>query len=89
MSNVVKRWKVLDWPARPASTRPLMLCCPRCQTDQQLEVGHTPGGVIIAAMALTIVFDPPNYKPRDNFMPESIQCRNCRKIFSSEVTHVR
>lgn len=83
MSTAVKTWKVLSWLDRPAKTRAYMLCCPHCETDQQLEIGDTPGGVIIAALGLGLVFDPPSYSPPTNCMPDTIQCRYCKKIFES------
>jgi tRNA pseudouridine(38-40) synthase len=45
--------------------------------------------IIIAACGLNLIFDPPGFRPPSNFMPDSIQCRGCRKIFESEVDHVR
>ena len=73
------------WHDRPAVTRPLALCCPNCGTDAWLDIGETPGGTIIAALALGLIFDPPGYRPPKNFLPDELRCRKCRKIFSVEV----
>ena len=81
MSNNVKTWKVLRWDKRPENVRPYFLCCPKCGNDAELEIGPTPGGIIIAAIALGLIFDPAGYTPPPNTMPDEIQCRKCRKIF--------
>jgi len=86
----MKTWNVLTWNDKPEATRPIMLCCPKCGSDARLDIGETPGGIIIAAIGLGIVFDPPGYRPPSNFMPDEIKCRTCRKIFSSlEIADVR
>jgi hypothetical protein len=82
MSNQVKRWKVIHWPNRPQVHRQISPVCPKCGRDAVLEIGDTPGGTIIATIGLGIVFDPPGYVPPENFMPQEIQCRGCRSIWS-------
>jgi hypothetical protein len=84
MSNGVKRWKVLDWPDRPATARTISLACPKCGWDGELEVGEMPGALIVATIGLAIVFEPPGYAPPSNSMPEAIQCRGCRRVWASE-----
>lgn len=79
----VKTWKVLRWDDEPPTKRALFLACHLCENDAQIEIGPTPGGRIIAALGLGLIFDPADYKPPENFMPTEIQCRHCRKIFSS------
>lgn len=85
----MKTWNVLKWLNKPAKTHKVSLVCPHCGTDAVLEVGEAPGGTLIAAVGLNLIFDPPSYVPPDNFMPDEIKCRTCRKIFSGEVSDVR
>ncbi len=85
MSNKVKRWKVLDWPDRPVCERTIEPCCPRCGWDGELEIGPTPGALILATVGLGIVFEPSDYEPPKNFMPREIQCRGCRRIFTDKL----
>ncbi len=79
----MRTWKVLRWENRPERTWTLNLTCPACGTDADMEVAEIPGGLVIAAIGLALILDPPSFKPPENFMPDDIQCRNCRKIFLS------
>jgi hypothetical protein len=83
MSNG-RTWDVLSWPDKPESVRRVFLTCPKCGTDAAVDMGETPGGLMIAAIGLGIVFDPPGYIPPDNFMPPELRCRHCRRIFTSK-----
>jgi hypothetical protein len=83
MSNGhVKTWDVIDWPDEPAEKRDYELACNHCGNDAHIEIGPTPGGLIIAAIGLSLIFDPPGYKPPDNFMPKTIRCRHCRRVWT-------
>lgn len=84
MSNNVKRWKVLEWADKPTQLRTICPTCPKCGWDGELEVGPTPGATILATIGLGIVFDPPGYQPPAAFMPQAIQCRGCRRVWSTE-----
>ena len=81
MSNLVKTWRVIRWDHKPDAVRRLSLCCPNCGTDAEMDVGQTPGGIIIAAIGLGLIFFSSWYCPPDNFLADEIQCRTCRKIF--------
>ena len=83
MSND-RKWKVIDWPDRPTTASAICPVCPECGWDGELEVGATPGALVIATVGLGIVFEPSDYKPPSNFLPRAIQCRGCRRIWSSE-----
>lgn len=86
----MKTWKVRRWVDRPHPVRRVMLACPVCGTDAAIELGMTPGAALIAAIGLSLLFDPPGYVPPENTMPDEVQCRTCRKIFASqEVADVR
>lgn len=84
MLKRVKTWRILKWNDRPAVTESIELACPHCWTDAVVPIGPLPGGMIIAAIGLTLVFDPPGYRPPENFLPDELQCRACNKIFSDE-----
>lgn len=56
------------------------LSCPRCGASALIPVGPTKSP-IIAAIGLNLIFDEPSHKPDPSFMPDEIQCRNCRAIY--------
>ena len=86
----MKTWKVLRWDDKPDEVRQVMLICPVCGTDAGIDMGATPGALIIASIGLSLVFEPGGYVPPENVMPCEVQCRTCRKIFSSiETADVR
>ena len=86
----MRTWKTLGWRDKPIKTQSISLICPHCATDAEIDVGHTEGAMIIAAIGLGVIFDPPSYTPRDNFMPDRIQCRKCRRVYDSmETVNVR
>ena len=79
-------WKVLAWASKqppPAPEITLQMCCPNCGVEAALAM-TAPGCVVIGTVGLSVVFDSPSFKPATNFMPDVIQCRACRKIFSGE-----
>lgn len=80
----MKSWEIKKWSNRPTQTRTLALVCPSCGTDAEIEVSDAPGALIIAAIGLRIIFDPPGHRPPPNFMPDEIRCRSCRNVFSAE-----
>lgn len=80
----VKSWKVLQWNDRPPKVETILLACKHCKTDAAVPIGPLPGGMVIAAIGLNLIFDPPGYKPPVNFMPNEIQCRTCGKIYSDK-----
>lgn len=81
----------MEWPDKPPIARTIAPHCPKCGWDGELEIGATPGGLILATIGLNIVFDPADYVPPENFMPGAIKCRGCRRIFTAapEVADVR
>ena len=85
----MKTWKIVEWKDRPDKTTLESLCCPNCETDAEIPIGETPGGLVIAAIGINLIFDPPGYKPPKNFMPDTVRCRTCRKTFVSEESNVR
>lgn len=85
----MKTWNVTRWDSKPHKTHLISLICPHCGTDAALEVGDMPGASMIAAVGLSLIFDPPSYAPPDNTLPDEIKCRTCRKIFSGEDNDVR
>jgi len=76
-------WKVVQWSDKPERTRWVPLQC-ACGRDADCEVADVPGVLIIAAIGMGLVFDPPSFPPPANFMPEELQCRKCGRVYSSE-----
>jgi hypothetical protein len=80
----MKTWNPVKWDGKPDKVLPISLICPNCATEATLDIGEMPGGSIIAAVGLNLIFDPPGYKPPENSMPQRIRCRSCRVLFVSE-----
>lgn len=78
-----KTWKVLRWEHEHEADGVLELQCPCCEVDALLPT-FGPSPLIIAAIGLSLVFDPPGARPAPDFMPDEIQCRYCRRIFTSD-----
>lgn len=83
-----RTWKVLRWDNEPEIKYDLELACNQCGYDAHMPVGDH-GGLLIAAIGLGLVFDPPGHIPPANFMPTEIQCRKCRTIWEGGYGHVR
>ena len=79
-----KTWNTLSWTDRPERTRAISLICPFCGTDAELHIAETPSAKVIASIGLGVIFDPPSFLPPENFMPDELKCRTCRKIFSNK-----
>lgn len=82
-------WKIKSWANRPSKTKTIPLFCVNCGYEAEVECGNHDGAILLAVIGMGLIFDPPGYLPPENFLPEEIQCRACRKIFGSEVAHVR
>ena len=80
-----KTWKVLRFDCQqpaPAQEITVEMTCPGCRATAMLTMME-PGNPVIASIGLNLVFDDPDFTPPHKFMPEEIQCRSCRKIFSA------
>jgi hypothetical protein len=75
-----KTWKILSPFKSDGGT--VDLICPHCQADASVETnGRVP---VIAVVGLGLVLDPPGFPVPDDYLPTTIQCRQCRRIYSSE-----
>jgi len=80
----MRTWKSLAWINEPKDKSSIVLVCEGCGNESRCETAlHGP--VVIAAIGLRIVVDPPGAEVPDNFLPDEIQCRHCRRIYSSLV----
>jgi len=76
----MRTWKIIEWKNPPAKIEyfvPLDCSCgyeAECPTSIDLPV--------IASKGMSLIFDPPNYKPPDNYLPDVIKCRKCGRIYS-------
>lgn len=59
------------------------LTCPECGLAALCPI-KIDGPKIISTVGLRLVLDPPDAEVPDDFMPEEIQCKDCRTIFTSE-----
>jgi hypothetical protein len=76
-----KTWKVLEDGF--VGDDVIFLQC-RCGYDAAVPTRGELEVPIIAIFGMRIVFEQPSYEPPDTWMPHTIQCRNCRKIFTSK-----
>jgi hypothetical protein len=76
----VRTWKILG-DTGPYTGPPVPF---QCECGQEAEVPTTgdPGAPIIASFGMHLVFDPGDYVPPDGWLPKTIQCRSCRRIYS-------
>lgn len=81
-----KTWKVLKWvhPQTGEADGTIELACPKCERDAHIPTSGHPGVMIIAAFGLALITDPPGVAPRKDWMPDEIQCRGCRTIWTSD-----
>lgn len=78
----MRTWKCLRWTEKPEQTKTIVLACPRCGEDSEMQIGE-PGCLIIASIGLGLIFDPPGAVPAPHFMPDAVQCRHCKTIWES------
>ena len=74
-----KTWKVVKLGIKPVGT--ISLICPHCCTDAEMPIAATDSPVI-AAIALSLIFDDPTYKPTLPILPMTVRCRTCRRTFT-------
>lgn len=79
-------WKVLSWelPDGKVADGEIELACPLCGQDAVVPTHGAAGSPIIAAIGLALIFDDPGHVPPAEFLPGSIQCRQCRNVFAGQ-----
>lgn len=77
-----KTWKVLSWDQ--TQTGSIELSCPNCGNDAHLPTHGEPGALVIAAMGLSLIFDPAGHVPPKEWMPYEIKCRKCGAIYEDK-----
>lgn len=76
----VKTWKVLDYGRVPVDAGTVSFTCP-CGAEAEMPCLGRP----LAQIGAGIVFD----NDVDGYLPETVQCRRCRRILTGWSTHVR
>jgi hypothetical protein len=89
----MKTWRVLSWKSRPEGVpdgEPVELCCPHGEGHWALvPTAGPPGSMVIAVMGMSVVFDRPSNVPPTYWLPDEIQCRKCRRIYSRDSATAR
>lgn len=80
----MKTWKVLRWDDEPEDKTTINLGCPHCGTDAEMPIRANCGMTVIASMGLSLVFDAPSKIPPENYLPNEVKCRYCRRIFTDK-----
>jgi hypothetical protein len=80
----MKTWRVLG--KFPGADGSIPLQCHHCDQDAECPTRGRPGALLIAILGMGLVFDPPGHVPPDDWMPREIQCRKCRRIYTSQRT---
>ncbi len=66
-----------------SAAEPIEMTCPECQATITVRPRYPLNdALVIATIGLGVVFDPPGYKPPKDWLPDSIQCPRCRKLFT-------
>jgi len=79
-----RTWKILQWTHRPELTRTVELRC-ACGRWAHCEATEV-DALIIAVIGMGVVFDPPNYHPPENFLPDIIKCRKCGREYNNQTS---
>ena len=77
----MRKWKVVQWTGKPedvAAWVPL-----DCPCGYEAKCPASVRAPIIAAVGMRLVFDPPDYQPPENYLPDIIKCRKCGRMYSS------
>jgi len=74
----MRTWRVIKWKRRPAHVRAWVpLDCP---CGYEAECPASVEAPIQAVVGMGIVFAA-GYKPPRNWLPDTIQCRKCGRIY--------
>ena len=81
----MRTWKVIKWDNKPEHLKTIELACRHCGQEAEVEADAVAASHIIAIIGgMGFIFDPAGYHPEDNWMPNEIQCRKCRRIYTDE-----
>ncbi len=79
----MKTWKIIEWIDKPDREESVTLICP-CGHDAECSCSPHPDFLISAVVGMQLFLDPPDADVPKNFLPNSIQCRQCGRIFSDK-----
>ena len=74
-----KTWRVLDKDFETDGGRTDMIC--ECGVDAVVPTRGDPGCQIIGVIGVGLILDPPGAKLPDDFLPDAIQCRYCKRKY--------
>lgn len=76
-----RTWKVLDADFVGDGGEVELIC--RCGYDAIVPTRGR-GPMVIATIGMGLVLDPPWSPPPPDWMPETLQCRRCRRIYRTD-----
>lgn len=80
-----KTWDIVRWDDRPEDVVVFPdFPCWKCGHEADIPRARKGPTIIAVLQGGGLVFDNPVEKPAENFMPQEIRCRNCRRIFTNE-----
>lgn len=79
---LMRTWKVIKWKPEPSEIEDWVPLDCTCGYEAMCPAAEK--APVIAAFGMALVFDPPGYSPPDNYLPNIIQCRKCKKIYTDE-----
>mgnify|MGYP001584562824 CR=1 FL=1 len=80
-----RTWKVKSWVGDGVGCDGgLELSCPACGRSARLPMHVEVQRQAIACVGLNLIFDQSDYRPKDGYLPESVQCRWCRREFCTD-----
>jgi len=77
-----RTWKVIERGESAGDCRgKVELICENCGRDAWVETRGV-GPVVTAVTGMALVFDRPDAKPPEGWLPTVIQCRKCGMVYS-------
>ena len=78
----MRTWRTVAWRNEPPEKGSLLLTCEGCGIEALCEcAAHGP--TVIASLGLRLILDPPDATVPENFLPDEIACRYCRRTYSA------
>lgn len=76
-------WYVVRWDGEPEVKGSGVVMTCECGREAEVPCGILEGGVVMAVIGRSVIFDPADFKAPSNWLPNSIRCRRCGRLFTT------